>query len=94
MKPVEDRSEPIAMKSFIRAAAVAALLYAPVAAFAQSNDTVTQAQVKTESHAQTQSQSQSEDKNNSGYGGSVSHSSQSGARMARPGDRSSIYFGD
>jgi hypothetical protein len=32
--------------------------------------------------------------NTSGYGGTVSHSSQSGARAALPGDRSSIYFGD
>jgi hypothetical protein len=36
----------------------------------------------------------SNDNDNSGYGGKASHSSQSGARTALPGDRSSIYFGD
>jgi hypothetical protein len=32
--------------------------------------------------------------NTAGYGGTVSHSSQWGARAALPGDRNSIYFGD
>jgi hypothetical protein len=44
--------------------------------------------------AQARVQTQSGESINSGYGGIASHSSQSGARMVRPGERSSIYFGD
>jgi hypothetical protein len=116
MKPVEDRSESIAMKSIIQAAAAAALLYVPMVAFAQSNGPVTRAQVKADlvqleqagyapgsdkpdypaglEAAEARVQTQPGDGNNSGYGGSASHSSQSGAPIARPGDRSSVYFGD
>jgi hypothetical protein len=110
------------MKSFIQAAVTAALMYAPVAAFAQSNAPVTRAQVKTDlvqleqagyapgrdqpdyptglqaaqARVQAQSGNSGSDSrsDSSGYGGSASHASQSGVRMAQPGDRSSIYFGD
>jgi hypothetical protein len=44
--------------------------------------------------AEARVQKPSDDSNNSGYGGTVSHSSQSGVRIARPGDRNSLYFGD
>lgn len=35
-----------------------------------------------------------ENVNNSGYGGSLSRSSETGTRLPLPGDRNSIYFGD
>jgi hypothetical protein len=114
------KGRAFAMKSIIHAAAVAALLSAPVFAFAQSNEPATRAEVKGElTQLERAGYSPANDEANyptnlqaaearvavtndqsvqsasaSGYGGSLSRSSETGTRRALPGDRNSIYFGD
>ncbi|MEW6343369.1 MAG: DUF4148 domain-containing protein [Paraburkholderia sp.] len=96
------------MKSIIHAATVAALFCAPVFALAQTDAPVTRAEVKGElTQLEQAGYSPSNDEtdypanlqagqsvNAGGYGGSLPHSTETGARLPLPGDRNSIYFGD
>ncbi|MEW9581891.1 DUF4148 domain-containing protein [Paraburkholderia sp. DGU8] len=104
------------MKSLIQAVVIAAVLAAPVASFAQSNQPITRAQVRAElvqlekagyqpghadphypadiqaAQARVNAQDGTAQAAASGFGGTVSGSTQSGRVAAAPGAKS-IYFG-